>query len=209
MKALSEQEEKREYLREITDRFAGIKLTDFDPVSTWFSYGSNLLKQDFERKMIDHGSYLSLMRARRGSLEGWKRSLDNRSTTRGLAYSIRKGRRSFVDGIMHDVPVGDLPAYLRFEGVLDGNYHLKKDEAGRRYDIEAVKVRLLSGRETETCLTLVGRCTMSEESERRKRASDHRDDLTRYIRTSIKGAVDFGIDITPFQKDLQWLEKSE
>lgn len=131
----------QEYLSEIGKIFKGIKPNEFYPISTWFSYGSNLFKQDFERKMLDHGSYLSLIRARPSRREGWKGSLDNESTTRGLAYSTRKGARNiFVDGILHDVPIADLPAFLQFEGVLDGSYQVKKYSGERRYDIEKATV---------------------------------------------------------------------
>lgn len=204
---MSSRTKNEEYLLEIGSIFRGVKANGFYPISTWFSYGSNLFKQDFERKMTDHGSFLSLVRARPGRLEGWKRSLDNESTTRGLAYSIRQEARStFVDGILHDVPTADLPAFLQFEGVLDGNYHVKKDPGERRYDIEKVTVRLLSSNDTQNCLTLVGHCPLTKEIDRKRQVRNHKDVLIKYIRTAIKGAIDFGIDIAPFQEDLRWVQ---
>jgi len=193
-------------LQVIGERFK-VNPEGFNPISTWFSYGSNLFKQDFERKMIDRGSYLSLLRARPARLEGWKRRLDNESTSRGLAYSIKKGERgSVVDGVLHDVPIGDLTAFLQFEGILDHSYHMKNDEGKRRYDIEKVKVRPFNGDDIQSCFTLVGRCLITEDDEREKRIRKYREDLMKYVRTSIKGAIDFGLDIVPFQEDLRWIE---
>jgi len=110
----------------------GIEREELTPTSTWFSYGSNLSKLDFERKMKKNDSNLSLLCAVRSTLKGYERKLENRSKTRGLAYSINKTsflttlfrlwQRPFVYGIVHDVPIDDLAAFLHFEGVIDRNF---------------------------------------------------------------------------------------
>jgi hypothetical protein len=204
---LSIKKRSTQYLHELEKEFSGIRANDLSPISTWFSYGSNMFRQDFEHKMITYGSYLSLVRARPARLRLWDRRLDNESTNRGLAYSVRRGTaHSFVDGILHDVPIGDLPAFLRFEGILDNNYKVKGHEDERRYDIEQVNPKLLRTREEENCFVLVGHCPISDDAERIDRARRYKDKLIEYVRTSIKGAIDFGIDTNPFQKDLNWVE---
>jgi hypothetical protein len=137
------------------------------------------------------------------------RRLDNESRTRGLAYSISKGvKRSFVNGIVHDVPIGDLAPFLQFEGILNKNYELKDDEGKnkRRYEIKKVTVQLVNSNEKTECFTLVGRCTVFAESKKRELVETHADKLMDYVRTAIKGAIDFDINIAPFQRDLKWIK---
>ena len=61
-----------EYLQDIAREF-DLNPDEFAPISTWFSYGSNLSRENFEDKMSDYGSNLTLVRARRSRLRGWTR----------------------------------------------------------------------------------------------------------------------------------------
>lgn len=184
-----------------------LKASEFTPISIWFSYGSNLFRQDFERKMLEYGSFLSLVRPRVAHLPIWNRGLNNESTNRGLAYSVSNGDASDVpvEGIVHDVPIGDLPAFLRFEGVLDRKYELKTDDE-RRYDIKKVSVALRDVEGEQDCFVLVGRCTVSDQAKRDELAKANKAKLTEYVITAMKGAMDFGIDTSPFERDLDWVE---
>jgi len=117
-------------------------------------------------------------------------------------------KNSFVDGIVHDVPVDELAAFLRFEGVLDKNYRLSEDEGEnrRRYDIKRITVRLLTNAgETTNCFALVGRCEVANDSERQNRIRQSKDKLVDYVCTAIKGEIDFEIDVDPFLEDLRWI----
>ena len=136
--------------------------------------------------------------------------MDNESATRGLAYSVREGEDSdSVAGVLHDVPVSDLAAFLRFEGVLDKNFELIDDKYGRRYDVTRSKAVVLDTGREEWCNLLVGRCPVATVSDRINRAAAHREDLIRYVSTSIKGAQDFGIDSSEFQRDLDWVKNPQ
>jgi hypothetical protein len=196
------------FLRSFWEGYSKLKPEEFTPVSTWFSYGSNLFKHDFERKMLEHGSFLSLARARPAVLKGWTRCLENESITRGLAYSVKEESNSIVEGIVHDVPIGDLPAFLCFEGILDGSYELINGDK-RRYDVRQVTVDLRSLESTQDCLILVGRCPVSDEGKRNSRARAQKKKLVEYIRTSMKGAIDFEIGVKSFEDDLRWVEALE
>lgn len=126
-----------------------------------------------------------------------------------MAYSIRKGaKNSSVEGIVHDVPIGDLAAFLRFEGVLDEDFQLKEDKGDnrRRYGIEKSTVQLCELDLAETCFVLIGSSQVSNESRREGLVRKHRDKLVEYVSTAMKGAVDFGIDTSPFHEDLRWVE---
>ena len=193
------------YLESFWKGYNQLKFEDFAPISTWFSYGSNLFKQDFERKMQENGSPSSLARARVALLRGWKRKLDNESSTRGLAYSVREENGSVVEGIVHDVPISDLPAFLRFEGILDANYELNAGDK-RRYDVRQVIVDLRDAEGSQDCFVLIGRCPVSNKDERNDRARRNKRKLVEYIRTSMKGAIDFGIDTSTLEDDLRWVE---
>ena len=54
---------------------------------------------------------------------------------------------------------------------------------------------------------MVGHCPLTREIDRKNRARSHKDDLIKYIRTAIKGAIVFGLDVAPFQEDLRWVEE--
>lgn len=193
------------FLGAIAAEFKEAKIEEFSPISVWFSYGSNLFAPDFERKMKEHGSFLSLLQARPGRLRGWKRELNNKSKTRGLAYSIKENveeKPSEVFGIVHDIPIADLSAFLQFEGILDRNSKLREIDKSRAYDVRRVSVELREPRTTVQCYTLEG-ISIANETERYQRIAERRKDLAVYVRTAMKGAVGFGIDISEFQKDLK------
>ncbi len=55
-------------------------------------------------------------------------------------------------------------------------------------------------------LTLVGRQVVSNEQQRNQLIRTHKQKIDDYVRTVIRGAVDFGIDPGPFLNDLRWIE---
>jgi hypothetical protein len=186
-----------------------IIIEEFSPISIWFSYGSNLSTPDFEHKMREHGSSLSLLRPRPGTLVGWRRRLDNKSKTRGLAYAIKKipsEPNSKVVGIVHDIPIGDLSAFLQFEGVLDDNFELKDKAKGRTYDIRRVSIELRNLDTPIECYTLEGISSANDE-ERLQRITKRAKDLKAYVRTAMKGSIEFGIEISAFQEDISEIER--
>jgi hypothetical protein len=157
--------------------------------------------------MLENGSFLSLIRPRAARLQGWKRSLNNESSKRGLAYSISdRGADCSVEGVVHDIPIADLPAFLRFEGILDRNYELIRDEDGRRYDVRRTTVNLRDLPGAQECFVLVGRCLVLDEGQRKDRVKRNKAKLIEYVRTAMKGAIDFGLDASPFEEDLRWVE---
>ncbi len=153
------------------------------------------------------GSSLSLLRPRVGTLAGWKRSLDNKSKTRGLAYSIKKtpDERDSVVGIVHDVPIGDLSAFLQFEGILNNNFELRRRDKGRTYDIRRVPIKLRELGTSVECYTSEGVSNANKE-ERLESMAERTKDLKSYIRTAMKGAIEFDIDISGFQADMREIE---
>ena len=120
-------------LQSLQEKFREEKIRpeELNPSSTWFSYGSNLYAPDFEFKMSKFDSNLSLLCPLKSTLHGYERKLDNKSTTRGLAFALHEpkvtnGSKFLVEGIIHNVPVADLPAFLRFEGVVNKSYKVRK-----------------------------------------------------------------------------------
>jgi hypothetical protein len=149
---------------------------------------------------------------------GYERKLDNRSKTRGLAYALHELPQSNtnsqpVEGIVHDVPIADLPAFLRFEGVLNRYYKAESS----RYEISRAEPQIWkheTKREVEhvSCLVLLGLDRVAEEERPRKtREGNNGEEILRYIRTAMKAAIDFEIDTKPFRDDLAdaqtWLPK--
>jgi hypothetical protein len=148
-----------------------------------------------------------LVHARKAKLQYWERKLDNESSTRGLAYSVRGKSDSNVEGIVHDVPTADLPAFLRFEGILDVNFHLKKDEGNdkRRYDIVKTNVIIAESEKAEDCFLLVGRCQVTDELQRESLARKRNQELIEYVKTASNGAIDFDVS-GEFSLDLAWAQ---
>ncbi len=206
-----------------------IRAEEVNPISTWFSYGSNLYRPDFESKIKEYGSNLSLLCALRSTLSGYERRLDNKSSRRGLAYALHELKQTNgsespepVEGIIHSVPVADLPAFLRFEGVLDESYRVikadkeegeteKKPKRKRRYNIRRVPVIVYSKEEPTVCFgyancfTLLGRYTVPEQSIPCQIERNY-EKLVCYVLTAMNGAICFGNDITPFLEDLCKIE---
>ena len=181
-----------------------------DPISNWFSYGSNLYGPDFESKMRKYGSSLSLLCPLKATLKGWKRRLNNISDTRGLAYSITNDPESIdpdshVDGVLHVVPIADLPAFLRFEGVLDSHFELKKSKE-RRYDIQGVSPEVWESGNPENCFTLKG-ITKATETEIDDLIRTYYHNLKEYVQTAKRGAACFEINTSCFQEDLDRIKK--
>jgi hypothetical protein len=159
--------------------------------------------------MRSHGSSLSLLRSRPGTLVGWTRRLDNKSKGRGLAYGIKKTPHQSaaeVMGIVHDIPIADLSAFLQFEGILDQNFELKSKAKGRTYDIRRVPIKLRELPTSVECYALEGILTADEE-ERVRLIQERSKDLRVYVRTAMKGATDFGIDTSKFQDDMREISR--
>lgn len=184
-----------------------IEPEELTPTSTWFSYGSNLLRSNFEQKMKRNGSNLSLLCALKATLPDFERKLDNLSSTRGLAYRIKHSPGSSVSGILHDIPVADLPVILRFEGVLDEYYKLKCIKGERRYDIERAKAKLEKNGLEVNCLILVAFSPVLDDSKRSAIINQRRSDIIEYIQESIDGAKEFGINQSAFEKDLTEIQR--
>lgn len=196
-----------------------IRPKDLNPWSTWFSYGSNLYSPDFESKMKKYGSNLSLLCPVRCTLDGKKylRMLNNESSGRGLAYALHERPEATngseliirnVEGVIHNVPAADLPAFLRFEGILDKCYRLRSEE--RRYNVKRVSVEVHPKKGHVRCFTLLGCSPLPEQKIKEKikgmKPSELRE-LVSYVRTAIKGAVCLGIDIEPFERDIARIDE--
>lgn len=197
------------FLTELEKEFKEIRLEEFYPVSIWFSYGSNLFAPDFEMKMREHGSSLSLLRPRTAFLRGWRRSLNNKSATRGISYSIAEtpaNLESKVPGLLHDIPITDLSAFLQYEGVLNRDYELIQD-SGRRYNIRRASARLSRMHRTVACYILEGNCPVSEEL-RVELMKKNAAKIESYVRTAIEGAIHFGVQISDLQSDLREVERA-
>src|SRR5271157_1699122 len=91
----------------------GLDRSELVPKSAWFSYGSSMNVNDLKSRVDG----LKLGNVRVAKLTGYERRLGNNSKKHGLAYTIRCRPYSAVYGIVHDIPVDKLWAYLRKEGV--------------------------------------------------------------------------------------------
>ncbi len=171
----------------------------FKPNSLWFSYGSNLEKSYFERKMSNLGSSLTLIEPKKALLSGFQRTLDNESSRHGLGYEIHCRNAGRVKGVLHKVPLKDLPAFLRMEGVLEPSYVIKESPNYR-----VIEVALESEGKPVQALSLKGnkRCAGDR---RKKQARNKCDELREYIEASLSGALEMGVDPTPFRRGLAWL----
>ncbi|MCL5067284.1 MAG: hypothetical protein M1368_02885 [Thaumarchaeota archaeon] len=114
-------------------------------------------------------------------------------------------------GIIHDVPIADICAFLRFEGVLDESYQVMpkgdwQDFNGKRtYDIKRVVVTIedAPNRHDLNCLALFGSLQVPEDKrEQEILKRDKYESEVVYVLTAMKGAADFEIDTLPFEKDL-------
>ena len=95
--------------------------------------------------------------------------------------------------------------FLRFEGVLDDSYLLKMKE--RRYNIKKVTVN--AENDQVNCFTLLGCAHVAEQKVPNLVKVMKRyefEELLHYVRTAMKGAVSFGINLAPFEKDLSRIE---
>lgn len=172
----------------------------FDPTSVWFSYGSNLDRSDFEHKMKNIGSSLTLQGVSRATLRDFRRTLDNYSLRHGLAYAINGQKGESVQGIIHKVPFGKLGDFLRVEGVLDRNYKLREPPS---YRVIEVDVESIGG--TSPAFSLEGNKPCAPR-EREQLARSKYKELKEYIEASERGAKAQHIESTPFTNDLKWLK---
>jgi cation transport regulator ChaC len=136
-----------------------------------FSYGSNMNEEEFKKEMKRHGYELGLKRAKKRTLSGYRRSLDNESGSHGIAFSIHRYESGHVEGICHDIPIEALGAFLSKEGLFSWrpNYKLIK-----------VKVE----QEPKGILSLVGlkRTTIRELTDNDKEKA------LKYVQATILGA---------------------
>lgn len=84
----------------------------------FFSYGSNMNEEKFKDDMREKNAELFLTNPKRAVLQGYKRSLGNKSKRHGLAFTICASEDGNVEGICHDIPLDCLSAFLKKEGVL-------------------------------------------------------------------------------------------
>jgi hypothetical protein len=150
----------------------------------------------------------------RATLTGYERKLDNRSAKRGLAYSVRENVNCSVEGIIHDVPIADLPAFLSFEGIVNEHYSKVKQKdvgsgwTGRRYDIKRVNVAIRESTHEISCFTLMGCCPVpAGDIPSLVKLKDTSKKLISYVETAMKGAITFGIGLAPFQQDLETIRE--
>lgn len=143
-----------------------------------FSYGSNMNEEDFKKEMERHGYELGLKRTEKRILHGYRRVLDNKSRSHGIAFSIHRYKSGHVEGICHDIPIEALGAFLSKEGLFSWrpNYRLIK-----------VKVE----QESKSVLSLEGlkRTTIRKLNDNKKKA-------LKYVRTTIKGAKRWGVNVS-------------
>jgi len=176
----------------------GLSKSDFYPSSTWFSYGSNLSEIDFRNRMKDRGYELGHLNPIRAKLDGWRRELANASK-HGLAYTIVRGTSSTVEGLLHEVPVEALPAFLRKEGVLDPGYRVRSD-ATRSYDI----IKIVTSEPNQEALTLFGRCPKPLDQVTHNMLQQ----LKTYVEVSLEGAKSYQLNCSDMISDLGAISKS-
>jgi hypothetical protein len=169
------------------DVVSGTVLADFisermDAIR-FFSYGSNMNEKDFESEMKKQGYKLSLEKAEKRVLLGYRRALDNKSTTHGLACSIHRHKLHRVEGICHDVPIKAIGAFASKEGLF--NWRPK-------YKLIKVKVE----REQEPVLSLEGLSKWSWE----KVGDLKKQKVLEYVKTSLEGARIWKADIEYFER---------
>ena len=177
-----------------------------DPLSTWFSYGSNLNITGFAAKMRNlkgAKSNLTIQNPRVAALPGYRRRLGNESSSRCISYTISKKPGSHVVGILHDVPIDELAQFLTMEGVVDGALRPEEGEVRRAYDI--IKVLVLCTGALLEALSLEGRTPKSIESEP-KDDLVCKEKLKAYVEEAKGGAEEFRIDTRLFSDDLAQVE---
>jgi hypothetical protein len=175
----------KELVERLKSRFHLRDDFNFNP-SLWFSYGSNLDSKYFEAKMKKKESTLKLQHPKKATIGDYVRKLDNRSYGHGLGYEIHYKPGSRVGGIVHQVPLEHLPAYLWMEGVLDKDLNFSESLT---YDVKEVPVRV--DRKEIQALTLIGNKASGRE-------------LKEYVQASLRGARRFRVGARQFQRDLVW-----
>ena len=183
------------FIAEVT-RIFEISKRELIPKSVWFSYGSNMDARDFEARMHRLHSGLKLVNARVAELKGYAIFLGNASKEKGLAYTIRRQRGSVLKGIMHEVPVEELRAYLRKEGVANER-HVKCDEE-RTYNIVRVKATCEG---SKIAVLFLKGCRAAELENLPRSDTKLKGRLTDYVETCEAGAKSWQIDFSDFEQD--------
>jgi len=181
----------------LLDYILTVGITIDDGFIVFFSYGSNMNEEDFEKEMREakrtlnstlDESRLKLIKPRKRVLEGFKRTLGNRSIYHGAAFSICPDANSRVEGICHDIYISSLPVFLKKEAMLskNPNYRIIKTEVKD---------------ENQSVLTLLGvkpKRLMDIEEKDRPKALD-------YVKKSIDGAERFSVDHSDMDKVANYL----
>jgi hypothetical protein len=143
----------------------------------FFSYGSNLNEDDFREEMKNKGYECGLINVDKRTLQGYRRFLNNESTSHGLAFSIHYYKSGSTQGICHDIPIEALDAFLEKEGLYS---HQPK--------YKLITLRL--SQESKPVLSLEGirRTSTSRIDDGQKKK------VVKYIDTTIKGATSWKID---------------
>ena len=143
-----------------------------------FSYGSDMNEENFKKEMEKHGYELGLKGTEKRTLSGYRRALDNKSGSHGIAFSIHRYKSGHVDGICHDILIEALGAFLSKEGLFSWrpNYRLIK-----------VKVE----QEPKPVLSLEG----LKRTSIRKLSDNQRKKALKYVGTTIIGAKRWGVNV--------------
>jgi hypothetical protein len=144
-----------------------------------FSYGSNMNEEDFKKEMKQRCYELCLEGTEKRTLFGYRRTLNNKSGSHGIAFSIHHYRSGYVEGICHDIPIEALGAFLSKEGLFSWrpNYRLIK-----------VKVE----QEPKPVLSLEG----LKRTSIRKLDDNQRKKALKYVRTTIIGAERWEVSVS-------------
>jgi hypothetical protein len=175
----------------------GLSKSDFNSSSVWFSYGSNLSETDFKDRMKGYDYELGHLNPIRARLDGWRRELANASKKHGLGYTIVECPTSpalTVEGLLHEIPLKALPAFLRKEGILNQICHVKCDST-RSYDIQ----RITASEPSQEALTLIGRCRKALDQVENEML--HK--LEKYVEDSICGANFYNLNCSDMISDLE------
>jgi hypothetical protein len=156
----------------------------------FFSYGSNMNEGKFRKDTKKAGHEFGLKNVTVGVLHGFKRILGNKSKNHGCAFTICHSEEDFVQGIIHDIPITGLEAFLKKEGV---------SLSEPTYELALVTI----SNEKHPILTLKGLKPFRPEN------LDCREKLLafHYVSTSIEGAERWGVEHADMLEIKDWLEE--
>jgi len=155
----------------------------------FFSYGSNMNEEKFKIDMKEAGKEIGLISPQKRTLENFKRTLSNESK-HGLAFTIIHCKGEAVEGICHDIPLQELDAFLKKEGL-----YLKSP----RYRLIQASV----ADDKEFVLTLQGLCPSTIE----RLDNEGKWQTLRYVCESIMGAKNFDVNHSDMLEVKQRIEK--